>query len=378
MSLVSDHLFARERVISRPTERRRCIPTVMADRTQKRPAGIGGGPLFSEPVAENGYGWWYVDAMSDDGCHALTIIAFIGSVFSPYYAAARRSADAKGTRGANPFDYCAINVALYAGLGDAGHRHARSHWWAMTERANRHVKVTDSHFAVGPSSLTWNGKQLVIDIDEITVPFPSKLRGQIVVEPHATFAESFPLDAEGRHHWRPIAPCSRVDVRMSRPELGWQGTAYVDSNHGSAPLESGFSGWDWSRAKGLNRRKSDGPAAPTLVVYDIERTDGTHLSLAKRFDVLPDGKGRISDFVAPKHVPLPATGWRIPRSAACDTGETCAIIKTVEDAPFYARSIVATSVNGADVVAVHESLSLQRFSQRWVQTLLPFRMPRRR
>ncbi len=40
-----------------------------------RPAGRAGG-----------YAWWYVDALSDDGRHGLTLIAFIGSVFSPYYA----------------------------------------------------------------------------------------------------------------------------------------------------------------------------------------------------------------------------------------------------------------------------------------------------
>ena len=34
----------------------------------------------------DGYVWWYVDALSDDGRHGLTLIAFIGSVFSPYYA----------------------------------------------------------------------------------------------------------------------------------------------------------------------------------------------------------------------------------------------------------------------------------------------------
>ena len=31
---------------------------------------------------------------------------------------------------------------------------------------------------------------------------------------------------------------------------------------------------------------------------------------------------------------------------------------------------------GSDALAVHESLDLDRFSRRWVQCLLPFRMPR--
>ena len=47
-------------------------------------------PRFDRPVPPNGYLWWYLDALSDDGRHGFTIIAFVGSVFSPYYAAARR------------------------------------------------------------------------------------------------------------------------------------------------------------------------------------------------------------------------------------------------------------------------------------------------
>jgi hypothetical protein len=45
---------------------------------------------FNLVVPPNGYVWWYVDALSDDGENGLTIIAFIDSVFSPYYAFARR------------------------------------------------------------------------------------------------------------------------------------------------------------------------------------------------------------------------------------------------------------------------------------------------
>ena len=66
---------------------------------RQRPSGSGradGGPLgpdggklpylglrFNEPVARNGYSWWYVDGLSDDGSQGITLIAFIGSVFSP-------------------------------------------------------------------------------------------------------------------------------------------------------------------------------------------------------------------------------------------------------------------------------------------------------
>ena len=67
--------------------------------------------------------------------------------------------------------------------------------------------------------------------------------------------------------------------------------------------------------------------------------------------------------------------WRMARSTRSDDG-AASIVRTLEDSPFYARSAVATRLRGAPVLAMHEALSLDRFSRRWVQTLLPFRMPR--
>ena len=53
-------------------------------------------------------------------------------------------------------------------------------------------------------------------------------------------------------------------------------------------------------------------------------------------------------------------------------------MKTLEDTPFYARSLLDTHLLGQAAVAVHESLSLARFRSGWVQAMLPFRMPRTR
>jgi carotenoid 1,2-hydratase len=52
-------------------------------------------------------------------------------------------------------------------------------------------------------------------------------------------------------------------------------------------------------------------------------------------------------------------------------------LQTLEDGPFYVRSLLRSQVLGQSVLAMHESLSLQRFSAGWVQMMLPFRMPRR-
>jgi carotenoid 1,2-hydratase len=269
-------------------------------------------------------------------------------VFSPYYAAARRRGDG------DPIDHCALNVALY---GEGGKR------WSMTERRRSHVDRAASWLTLGPSSLSWDGDRLTFRIDEVTVPFPSRIRGVVRVHPSALVGDTIALDAAGRHRWLPIAPCARVEVALDRPALRWRGAGYLDSNAGDAPLEDSFSRWDWSRA-GLRHG--------TAILYEVSRRAGDTLSLATRFDAA----GRRDDFAPPAARALPRTGWRIDRGTRADEGYAARVTRTLEDAPFYARSVLATSLLGEEAAAVHESLSLDRFRARWVQSLLAFRMPR--
>jgi carotenoid 1,2-hydratase len=53
-------------------------------------------------------------------------------------------------------------------------------------------------------------------------------------------------------------------------------------------------------------------------------------------------------------------------------------VRTLEDGPFYTRSIMATRLLGEDIELMHESLSGDRFASPVVKAMLPFRMPRRR
>jgi carotenoid 1,2-hydratase len=66
----------------------------------------------------------------------------------------------------------------------------------------------------------------------------------------------------------------------------------------------------------------------------------------------------------------------MPRETRCDKGHSANVARTFEDTPFYSRSMIATRLLGEPAHAMHESLSLDRFRKRWVQTLLRFRMPR--
>ena len=307
---------------------------------------------FDVPVARDGYVWWYLDALSDDGRHGLTIIAFIGSVFSPYYAHARH----RGS-GADPLDHCAINVALYG---------AGSSRWSMTERTQSAVERDATRLRIGPSALAWTDDTLRIDLDEVAAPLPRRIRGTITVATRARPRHEVALDAAGRHCWGVIAPVARIDVRLDAPKLAWSGSAYLDSNRGSAPLERDFVEWDWSRA-----HLPDGRSA---VVYDVERRDGSRLAIADCFEA----DGRVGTFDAPPIVTLPATRWKLARSTRSDAGVAATVGRSFEDGPFYSRSLVTAQWLGRPVTCVHEHLSLRRFERRWVRTLLPFRMPRRR
>lgn len=306
---------------------------------------------FAQPVADNGYLWWYVDAVSGDGQQAMTLIVFVGSVFSPYYASARR----KGLVPAESF--CAFNTILYG----PGQRKR----WSMTERSSKHLSRDPDSYTLGPSSLRWDGKTLIADIDEMCVPFPKRMRGQILVKPAKLTQHSLLLDPHGRHRWHPIAPIADVEVDFPAMGVSWSGEGYLDSNEGNEPLSDGFTGWDWTRARL--------PGGDCVVRYEARGHDQQPHRLALRFD----NDGNIHNEQPRPSVTADRTQiWRVPRRMP-GAEQTLHLARTLEDTPFYARSLVKGEANGETFSGVHESLSMQRFDQSWVQTLLPFRMPRR-
>lgn len=309
------------------------------------------GPDFAAALVPDGYAWWYVDALSDCGRHGFTLIAMLGCVFSPWYAAARRRGPT------DPLRHSAVNIALY---GERGRR------WALTERAADDVRRDTGRLEIGTSSLDWDGNQLRVEINEITSPWPSRLRGRISLQPSMLLSRAYPLDAAERHLWVPVSPHGRVEVAFSQPALNWQGTAYFDANTGSAPLEADFDSWNWSRASATDASR---------IFYDTRwrAAAGAGRSLSLRID----RRGLCEELPPPPRRELQRTGWGIARETRCDATATPQILDTLESGPFYARSLLRTRAEGRDWTAFHESVSLRRFATRWVQTLLPVRLPRR-
>jgi carotenoid 1,2-hydratase len=272
-------------------------------------------------------------------------------VFSPYYFKGRK-------RGQDdPRDYVSLNVCLY---GDERR-------WTMTERRVGSLAQSASTLGIGPSRLHWDeGEGLTIAIDEIGTPIPQRVRGRVHLTPHFINEQVFTLDEAGRHRWRPVAPSARVEVELQKPELRWSGHAYFDRNWGDEPIEDGFVYWDWSRGE-FGEEES-------AILYNMDRRRGGPKQLALRFS--PQG---VEEFEPPPNHRLPRTPiWQVPRGSQADAERPPKVAKTLEDTPFYSRSVIDTQLLGRPLTAVHESLSLNRFRSPIVQHMLPYRMPRRR
>ena len=280
----------------------------------------------------------------------------MGSVFSPYYRWAWRHGRARAE------DHCALNVAIYSPGASR---------WAMTERGHRRVRRGAHEFVIGPSALQWGPQGLTVTIDEVANPLPRRVRGTVRVQPEALCRYVASLDDDGRHRWGPIAPCARAEVEFDSPGLRWQGHAYVDSNEGDEPISEPFTTWDWLRAP-----VADGS---TVVAYDVRQRHG-------RADRLIGARfrrdGDVDPIELPGRRPLARTGWGISRAmrgedAGGAAAEPPRVLRTLEDTPFYARSLVRADLCGQTVEAMHETLSATRFASPLVQAMLPWRMPRR-
>lgn len=302
---------------------------------------------FERPVNHNGYRWWYVDAFSDCGQFGMTLIFFIGSVFSPYYRAAR-------LRGAaDPREFSCVNAIFYQ---------PRSKWWTMTERRAGDLKLSSSTLQIGPSSISMDGNLVTVCLDERTAPFRRRLVGKVTLEMPQVTERCYSLHSGGEHRWWPIAPVARASVALETPSIAWSGGAYMDSNAGVVPLEQTFEDWHWSRAALANDE--------CRIVYEAHARDGETCLLTLKGSTQ---EGLQAEASAPRRDLADGAVWRVRRPTRSHQG--LEVISTLEDTPFYTRSHLQ-GPSGDSVM--HESLDLDRFKSTWVQTLLPFRIRKMR
>jgi carotenoid 1,2-hydratase len=108
------------------------------------------------------------------------------------------------------------------------------------------------------------------------------------------------------------------------------------------------------------------------VLYEVRERNDSRSSMGLEFRP----QEPAHPIALPPPAMLPKTGWQVARQTRADAPSLVRVVRTLEDAPFYSRSLLDTQLMGEPCRAIHESLDLNRFRSRWVQCLLPFRMPR--
>lgn len=303
-------------------------------------------PNFNIIVPPNGYAWWYIDGVDRTAQRAVSVIGFIGSVFSPWYRWSGRK---------DPENNVCINVATY---GPGGR-------FTMTDRGRSALRQSEDRFEVGPSSLRWEAGKLIIEIDEISgPPIISRVRGRITLTPSAITDQELALTRDGAHIWRPFAPTSHIKVDLNGEGWQWDGHGYFDANFGTRALEEDFSYWTWGRFP---------TQQGSTCFYDATRLDGSVLEQAVTFN----REGALVDTPMPPKARLPRSLWAVARETRADAGYRPKQVKNMLDAPFYSRSAVKTKINGMETVGVHEALDLVRFRSPLIKPMLAVRVPRR-
>jgi carotenoid 1,2-hydratase len=213
--------------------------------------------------------------------------------------------------------------------------------------------------------MSWQGNQLVIDIDEIGAPpMVSRVRGRIILTPTAVTNVEVPLTQDGTHIWRPFAPTASIKVDLDAPGWQWEGHGYFDANFGTRALEQDFTYWTWGRFP---------HRAGSSCFYDATRIDGSELGLGVHFDA--EGRAEIID--APPKTPFRRSLWAVRRETRCDAGYKPRQVQNMLDAPFYSRSSIRTKLHGETCEGVHEALDLRRFRSPLLKPMLAVRVPRR-
>lgn len=236
--------------------------------------------------------------------------------------------------------------------------------FTMTDRGRSALKQAADRIGIGPSSVTWTGRQLVIEVNEWGAPpMVTPVRGRVTLTPRALTQTEVWLTPDGAHLWRPFAPIADIEVDLTQGHR-WRGHGYFDANFGSRALETDFSFWTW----GLYPLKHR-----TLCFYDADLRDGGHFDLA--VEITPDGQ--VRETTAPPRTRFRRNPWAVRRETRADPGTMPRPRLSLLEAPFYSRALVETQIEGERTVGMHEALDLGRFRSALIKPMLAVRVPRR-
>lgn len=249
-------------------------------------------------------------------------------------------------------DHCGVNAVLYRRRGGR---------WVMTQIPQTQVQRNPQELHMSGSTITREGSLIRISLEEKAAVWGQRLRGQVTLHLEGGLDAPRALDQAADHAWWPVGARAKAEVKLDAPGLAFSGSAYHDCNFGRVPLEHTFARWTWSRGQA-----QDGVA----ILYDTVEKSGHCSQLG-----LYLGKCGVRSIEAPHRVSLGKGLWGMPDETRSESlARPPELLRRLEDTPFYNRSLIRSTLLGQDCVSVHESLSLDRFTQGWVQFLLPFRI----
>jgi carotenoid 1,2-hydratase len=330
------------------------VPSPWAKGTQarsKRPSighAMGTGIPFDAPIAENGYRWFRIACVSDDAEHVLVIMAMLGNPFSPAYRKARALAVRSGSGPVNPLSFSTMNIAL-----SGAHT-----FWGMNEIDA--VKRSAFALTIGKSMMIAAADRLIVPLDEQAATGKGRLRGEVEVELGTLSSRAFDLTDEKKHSWAPIRQGARCQVRLKEPALSFVGSAFVDTNYGTEPLETSIVRW--------TRSEAYADAGTAWLSFESQSARGNHeLNL-----ISLDQSVERTTFAAP---PLALKKSRFGLQSSVRLDEITRVT-VLEDTPFYVRNLIVGRQGPHDVRVFHEHVDLTRFKAGWMQALIPLAMRR--
>ena len=290
------------------------------------------------------YEWWYFDALSDDGRHALSCIWFLGNPFSPYY---RRAALG---RPADPFRHNALFFALY--------QEGRLHAYHFTRFSAGQVEAGEAL----PLDLRFGPNRLAAGQGEWRMTLSDENANGRRLDAALTFAAPPPVPGppeevspEASHFWLPAAPFCRVAGRVvlrepqnpGAEEIRFSGTGYHDHNWGRLPFASEIRDWYWARAALSGER--------AVILYHLRPRGGgqavSHLLLFERGRLVRhDAAPRVRLF----RPAVNAFGTVYATRMGVESGEWVVRFEfgaRLDSAPFYVRALcrgILDGKNGAE------------------------------
>ena len=192
-----------------------------------------------------------------------------------------------------------------------------------------------------------------------------RMRGTVTVDLGTMFDDVHALDAHGRHAGGRSRPVRERPCISTSPRCRWRGRAYVDMNAGTEPLEAGFRNWTLVAGGCRRRRRASSTTSSSATAHGVAwrstigRTDRSGTSIADPVQGLP------------------RTGWRVSRSTRAAAERPARVVAHAGRHAVLQPLAACLRAGRRDAQRDPRKRRSRPLPARWVQMLLPFKMPRR-